>query len=124
MSERQAAIAQAFSTHRFSEAYPHLADDVRWTLVGGSTIVGKEGVIATCEQTLKDLASVSTELRRIRVIDAGTCAVVESIGEYREPDNALSVVASCDIVDFTDGLITDISSYTVELTDAEVQNGS
>ena len=38
-------IAQAFSGHRFAEAYPHLADDVHWILVGGPMITGKQVVI-------------------------------------------------------------------------------
>ena len=41
--------------------------------------------------------------------------MVQSVGEYTEPNGAVSVVASCDILDFTDGLVTAISSYTVEL---------
>ena len=36
------AVATAFSGHRFAEAYPSLHDDVRWTLVGSSVIVGRE----------------------------------------------------------------------------------
>ena len=32
------AIAEAFSGHRFADAYPFLADDVRWELVGGPTL--------------------------------------------------------------------------------------
>ncbi len=35
--------AQAFSGHRFAEAYPHLADDVHWILVGGPNDHRKAG---------------------------------------------------------------------------------
>ena len=39
------------------------------------------------------------------MIEAVNCAVVRSVGEYTEPNGAMSVVASCDILDFTDGLV-------------------
>ena len=40
MTPRQ--VAEAFSGHRFAEAYPALADDVRWEIVGEETLVGGE----------------------------------------------------------------------------------
>ncbi|MGS0683675.1 nuclear transport factor 2 family protein [Nakamurella sp. GG22] len=114
---QQAAVAEAFCRHRFSEAYPQLADDVRWVMVGGATLTGKQEVIAACERTLEELTAVTTRFRRFRVIEAADSVVVDSISEYREPSGVLSVVASCDIFDFTDGRITEITSYTVELTE-------
>ncbi len=130
---QHAAVAEAFCSHRFSEAYPHLADGVRWVMVGGATLTGKPDVIAACERTLEELASVTTRFRRLRVIDSFGSAVIESVGsavvesagsvvvdsiaEYHEPGGVLSVVASCDILDFTDGWISEITSYTVELTE-------
>lgn len=118
MTEQQAAVARAFCSHHFADAYPHLADGVRWVMVGGATVVGKQEVMTACERTLEELASVTTRFRKLRVIDADGCVVVDSIGEYGESGGALSVVASCDILDFTDGLVTDITSYTVELEPA------
>ena len=120
---QQAAVAEAFCRHRFSEAYPLLADGVRWVMVGGTTLTGKQEVIAACERTLEELASVTTRFRKLRVIDSFGSAVIESAGsvvvdsisEYHEPSGVLSVVASCDILDFIDGRITEITSYTVEL---------
>ncbi len=114
---QQADIAEAFCTHHFSEAYPHLADDVRWVLVGGATLTGRQEVIAACERTFEELASVTTRVRRLRVIDADGSAVVDSITEYHEPGGVVSVVASCDIFDFAGGRIDEITSYTVELTE-------
>ena len=63
--------------------------------VGGSAMDGRQAVIAACERTLQELASVTTRFDRLRVITAGNCGVVDSVGEYRDADGGLSVVASC-----------------------------
>ncbi len=117
MSTQRADIATAFATHEFPDAAPHLAGDVRWNLVGGSTLTGKAAVTAAYEQTLTELASTTTRFRDLRVIEAQNAVVVQSVGEYRDPGGTVSVVASCDIVDFTGDLVTAITSYTVELSD-------
>ena len=63
-------IAEAFSSHRFHDAYDHLAADVRWNLVGVDVIHGRDNVIATCEATLRELhttrACPATGVRRDR----------------------------------------------------------
>ncbi len=33
MTSTPETVARAFSSHRFAEAYPYLAEDVRWVLV-------------------------------------------------------------------------------------------
>ena len=62
------AIAEAFSSHRFADAYPFLADDVQWELVGGPTLHGPDEVRAACEATLSELEGIETEFRRFRTI--------------------------------------------------------
>ena len=59
-------IAEAFSGHRFSEAYPALAPDVRWTSPGQFALTGREAVIEACEATLAELASGTAEFRALR----------------------------------------------------------
>ena len=113
------AIAEAFSSHRFAEAYPYLADDVRWYLVGGPTLQGAEEVRAACEATLRDLENIRTEFRRFRTIVGRDSVVVDAIGVYHDPTELDSTVASCDIFDFADGRITAMTSYTVELPSSD-----
>jgi hypothetical protein len=43
------------------------------------------------------------------------CVVVETTAEYTDPAGERSVVASCDIFQFDNQLITSIRSYNVEL---------
>ena len=113
------AIAEAFSGHRFADAYPFLADGVRWELVGGPTLIGPDEVRAACDATLRELEGTETEFRRFRTIVGRDSVVVDAVGVYRDPDGSDSTVASCDIFDFSDGRIVAITSYTVELPDTD-----
>ena len=108
-------IAEAFSTHRFALAYPHLSPDVRWNNVGGDVVVGREAVVAKCEESSRYLATVSTELAELRTIPAGEHVVVESVASYTEPGGEVSTVASCDVYRFAGDEIAAITSYNVEL---------
>lgn len=108
-------IARAFSSHDFDDATPYLAEDVAWILVGeDAPIVGKAAVLDLCRRSAADLQQVSTSFLRMRVVVAPECVIVESLAQYTGPDDT-SIVASCDLYDFADGLVTEITSYNIEL---------
>lgn len=109
-------VAQAFSRHDFPATYPHIAADVRWRLVGDREITGKDALIAACTESAGFLADVTTTFTTFRVVVGAGSVVVDSTAEYAGADGSRSVVASCDIYDFVDGLISGITSYTVELS--------
>lgn len=116
MSIPKLEIAQAFSQHRFEETVPHLSDDVRWNLVGGEQIRGKDAVLAECRNSAAYLSGVLTHFRRFRAVAGESRVVVESETEYLDKsDDSLSVVASCDIYAFKGERLCGITSYTVEL---------
>ena len=108
-------IAQAFSGHRFADAYPYLAEDVHWTLVGGPMITGKQAVIDTCEQTLRELAETTTQFAKFKTIVGPDAVVIDATGTYDGPDGSRSTMGFCDIFDFVDSSIVEITSYTIEL---------
>jgi ketosteroid isomerase-like protein len=108
-------IAEAFSGHRFSDAYAALADDVRWTSVGFGVLTGRQAVADACEATLAELATGTSEFRRFLVIAEGDAVAVDAIGRYVNADGEVSVVSSCDLYEFSGGVLTAITSYTVEL---------
>ncbi len=112
-------IAHAFSEHRFAEACPHLAPDVRWDLVGGSPLIGRDAVIAACEESPAHLSQVTTEFRKFKSVVGTGAVVVDSLAEYTGADGQTSVVASCDIYEFVDGEVTTITSYTVDVAEDE-----
>jgi len=108
-------LAEAFSGHRFRETYDQLSPEVRWVLVGGPTIVGRDEVVRTCEETLTELADTTTEFSRFLTIAGAEAVAVDAVGRYTAADGTTSVVSSCDLYEFDDDLISVITSYTVEL---------
>jgi hypothetical protein len=114
-------LAEAFSRHRFAEVYPYLSDDVRWDVVGDRLVVGRADVVSTCEQSAEYLAGVTTDFRRFRVVVGGDRVVVDSEAEYAGRDGESSVVASCDLYDFSGGRLAAITSYTIQLGGASDQ---
>ncbi|NEK59920.1 nuclear transport factor 2 family protein [Geodermatophilus sabuli] len=111
-------IAEAFSGHRFRDAYPALADDVRWISVGEGEISGRQAVVDACEATLAELSTATTDFLRFVVIADGDAVAVDAVGRYVAADGSTSVVSSCDLYAFRDGAIATITSYAVELDPA------
>jgi ketosteroid isomerase-like protein len=110
-------IAEAFSGHRFTETYDHLADDVRWVVPGHDSIEGKAAVVAACDSSAAEMAELaSTEFTRFVSVGGDAAAAVDAIGRYVSPDGSVSVVSSADIYEFDgEGRVTTITSYAVEL---------
>jgi len=111
------SIAEAFSGHRFRDTYDALAPDVRWTSVGAGVVTGKEAVVDACESTLSELATGTAEFLRFVVVADGDAAAVDAVGRYVDADGAVSVVSSCDVYEFSGGLLVAITSYAVELAE-------
>ena len=112
-------IAEAFSSHRFSETYPYLSDSVRWNLVGAEQVVGREEVVSWCQQSGEELAGVTTTFNRFKTVIGNNCVVIDSEAEYVDQTNQTSIVASCDIYDFSNGQLREITSYTIELDEKQ-----
>ena len=108
-------IEEAFSSHKFELTYAYLSDDVRWDNVGGEQIHGKDRVIHTCEQSAQYLATVSTKFSKFKTMVGENCVVIDGTANYIDADNNVFTVASCDIYQFTEGKVSEITSYTVEL---------
>ena len=108
-------IARAFSEHRFAETYPHLAPAVRWTNIGAESFTGREAIVDACDRSAAYLAGVTTTSGYVRTVVGETAVVVDTRTQYTDPDGGTSHVASCDIYEFADGQVVEITSYTVEL---------
>ncbi len=118
MSDIARRTAEAFSGHRFAEAYDALADDVRWDLVGEDTLVGRQAVVDACEATRAELGDGSTEFLRFVVVADGDRVAVDAVARYTAADGGSGVVSSCDLYEFRDDRLTTIRSYAVELDPA------
>ncbi|HYI65826.1 MAG TPA: nuclear transport factor 2 family protein [Candidatus Limnocylindrales bacterium] len=108
-------IARAISSHRFDAAYPYLEDDVTWSLVGQGRLEGREAFVGACETTAAELNGVSTEFRQFRVLVGHDWVVIDSLAAYTTPDGPATTVASCDIYEFRDGRLAELTSYNIEL---------
>ena len=106
--------AEAFSGHRFRDAYPALSPDVRWTCVGAVVLEGRQAVVDACEETLAALADTHVAFTRFVVVADGATAAVDTVARYTDRDGT-AVVASCDVYEFRDGALAAITSYDVEL---------
>jgi hypothetical protein len=107
-------IAEAFSRHRFEETFRWILEDAEWRLIGADMIVGKAAIVSACEESATSLANTQTTFDRFRVITADDTVVVDSQARYVDEDRT-SAVASCDIYEFAEGMISAITSYNVEI---------
>jgi SnoaL-like domain len=107
------AVGRAFSEHRFGEALPHLAKDVRWTIVGYMVLEGADAVRQTCRDALESLEGTTTTYDRCLIGGSDTVAV-DTFARYTRPDG-MTAVAGCDIYEFGGEEITAITSYAVEV---------
>ena len=108
-------LAGAISGHRFDEAIPYLSEAVEWDLVGEAVLAGRNAVIDALRKTAAGLAGVRTDFTRFAVVAQADAAVVDSVAEYTDAEGGRTVVGSCDVYAFADGLITGIRSYNVEI---------
>ncbi len=115
MSPTIAEVAEAFSRHDFAATYPHLAEDVRWDVVGDRRIAGRDAVVGACEDSAAHLRSVTTTFSAFRVLPGADFVVTESTAEYADADGATSTIRSCDVYRFAGRELAEITSYTVEV---------
>lgn len=108
-------LAEAFCRHEFQAVYPYLDEAVRWEMVGGSTVEGKAAVLDYCRQSAAYLADVKTQLSKLNSFGDGKRVAVDSTATYVDGQGRATVVASCDLFTFRDGLVSEIISYTIEL---------
>ena len=108
-------IAEAFSSHSFALTYPYLADEIKWNIVGSEELVGRDAVVDRCDESEKYLETVSTTITKLKITRAETCVIVESIAQYQDQENQTSSVASCDVYQFLDERLVEITSYNIEL---------
>ncbi len=108
-------IAEAFCSHRFVLTYPHMADEIKWHIVGREELVGRKAVIDRCDKSAKFLETVSTTITRLKINRAESFVVVEGAAQFQDQEEQTSSVASCDVFQFSGGRLVEIASYNVEL---------
>ena len=115
MSLNSDQIAEAFCNYRFAVTYPYMADEIKWSIVGKEELVGRDAVIDQCNKSAKFLETVSATITKLKINRAETFVVVEGAAQFQDQENQTSSVASCDVFQFSDGRLVEITSYNVEL---------
>lgn len=95
-------IAEAFSNGNFEVAYPFLADDVRWNVVGEDEFAGKKAVMENCNQVASYFKSVTTNFRAINVIAENGRVAVTGTAEFIRHGQRVNFVSACDVYGFND----------------------
>jgi SnoaL-like domain len=108
------AVGRAFSQHQFDEVLPHLAKNVRWTIVGYMVLEGADAVRHTCRETLESLEGTTTTYDRCVTAAGSDVVAVDTFARYSGPTGT-TTVASCDVYEFTGEEISAITSYAVEV---------
>ncbi len=116
-------VARSISGHTFADAYPYLTDTVRWNMVGGELLEGKDAVVQACDASAAYLSGVTTTFDSFKVIVADDCVVIESSATYSGSEGDVSRVASCDVYGFVSGMLSQITSYNIELTGTSLTEG-
>ena len=108
-------VAEAFSSHRFREAYDYLHPQVEWTVVGAARLEGREQVVYACEQSLTELERQTTQFLRFKTVADADAVAIDSVAKYVDAKWRTSFVRSCDVYEFTQGYLSAITSYTAEI---------
>lgn len=108
-------IAEAFCSHRFGETLPYMADEIKWNIVGREELVGREAVINQCNNAAKFLKTVSSTITKLKTYRVENCVIVEGAAQFQDQQNQTSGVASCDVFQFSDGRLIEITSYVIDL---------
>ena len=108
-------IAEAFCSHKFAVTYPYMADEIKWNIVGREELIGRAAVIDQCDKSAKFLETVSSTITKLNSIRAGTIVIVEGAAQFQDQENQTSSVASCDVFQFSDGRLVQITSYVIDV---------
>jgi SnoaL-like domain len=114
-------IAEAFSSHRFEDAIPHLAPSVRWVLPGHGSIDGRDAVVEASRASAEQMDALAGHgLVRLVSAASGSVAAVDAVGRYVDQDGGESFVSSADIYEFdSQNRVVVITSYAVEVGGAD-----
>ena len=107
---------QKYSAARdFVETYPHMADEIKWNIIGREELMGRAEVIDRCDKSAKFPETASTKITRLKINRAETFVVVESAAQLQDQANQTSSVASCDVLNLLERRLVVITSYVIEL---------
>lgn len=109
-------IAEAFCRWRFAETYPYMVNEIKWNVVGKEELVGRAAIIDRCTDAAKFIETVTANLTKLKIHRAGSWVIVEGAAQFQDQENQTSSIASCDVFQFSDGRLVEITSYVIDLS--------
>jgi len=103
MNAKLVAACEAYSRGDADKAFPLISEDVQWHIIGDHTIIGLAGLQEICTEAA---AQGKPNFENTRTIQGKHHVIVEGC----DLDND---VHYCDIYTAEDGLITEITSYSL-----------
>ncbi|MCW3123732.1 MAG: hypothetical protein JWQ38_3224 [Flavipsychrobacter sp.] len=107
-------ICEEFSKGNFSATYDHLAETIKWKIVGDKTIDGKESMISFCDKMLIEMGA--SALTNTNIIAEGSHIAIEGSCKYTNDKNEPACVEYCDVYHSGEGKILTITSYCIDST--------
>ncbi|MFT4600148.1 MAG: hypothetical protein ACI857_000318 [Arenicella sp.] len=107
-------IAESFTTGRFEDTFPYLAEGVTWNIVGDKELCGKSEVVSNCQATSEASNLVQKIFTQEQLIRDKNKIVIKGSGEFIRQGKRVNLIASCDVYEFNDNNeIETISSYCI-----------
>ena len=108
-------IAKEFSLGQFQETFPHLTEDIVWTVVGENEFAGKEAVIRNCEQVAAYFRSVTVNFTLLNSIADQNLVAINGTAEFIRDGQRIAFVSSCDLYEFDSRhMLSKITSYCIQ----------
>lgn len=108
-------IAEAFSNGNFESAYPYLAENVLWVIVGENSFQGKKSVIENCEQTAAYFKSVQTDFKTNHLLQDNNKIAISGTAEFFKGGKSVAYVSAFDLYEFnTEEKLQNITSYCIQ----------
>ena len=115
-AQQRKDISEQFAKGNMAFVTPYLADDVKWNILGGGTVAGRDEVLEASKMAqLQSYPKIT-----IRTIVAeGDVVVVESTGEARTRSGKPYNQAYCEVFRFRNEELQEITTYLDTALSAE-----
>ena len=101
-------ISEEFAKGNLQFCEPYLADDLKWNILGNSTIKGKNQVLEVSKmQHLESFPMITIE----NLVAEGVYVVVESTGKAKTKNGKPYNQTYCDVFRFNDEKLQEITTY-------------
>jgi uncharacterized protein len=109
-------VSEQFAKGNMAFVTPYLAEGIRWHILGGGTVVGKDQVLEANEMAqLEQFPRITIKA----IVAEGDVVVVESTGEARTKGGKPYNQSYCEVFRFEHGELREVTTYLDTALSAE-----